>query len=213
MWVFRNKNPVYSGKENHTMLLSLLTKGTITWYHPAHLPVARIISKMSTLLLICWSLDPNPSPACGCHRKPFLLRTPRRRLLNLWHLLLPWPPSTEPKQKNPDLVFKHVYPRERVPRQSTETRKGGQAGCGEGYAPSKPPALHRTSHPGVGPQTHFRYCLPPSRGLIPCQSRQRCSGETGLRSIPCVKAPLIHFIFPYPFRRTMTPWPVTAPEL
>ena len=87
------------------MLLSLLTKGTIPCYHPAHLPVARIISKMSTLLLICRSLDPNQSPACGCHRKPFLLRTPGRRLLNLWHLLLPWPPSTEPKQKKSRPIF------------------------------------------------------------------------------------------------------------
>lgn len=52
----------------------------------------------------------------------------------------------------------------------------------------EPPRLDPTSYPGVGPQAHLSRCLSPSRGLIPCQLRQRSSGE-GLHSIPCVKAP------------------------
>lgn len=59
----------------------------------------------------------------------------------------------------------------------SERLKPGGCGAGGRVVPAARCSLlaQPTSHPGVGPQTHFGHCSPPPCGLIPCQSGQRCS--------------------------------------
>lgn len=71
------------------------------------------------------------------------------------------------------------------------------------------PGLLLTQHPGVRPQPHFNYCLLPLHGLIPAVSPAReMLSERKVCIASRVSDPaLIHFIFPYPFKLTMTTLP------
>lgn len=69
--------------------------------------------------------------------------------------------------------------------------------------------LMATSHPGVRPQPHFNYCLLPLHGLIPAVSLAcKMLSERKVCIASQMSDPaLIHFIFPYPFKLTMTTLP------
>lgn len=66
-----------------------------------------------------------------------------------------------------------------------------------------------TQHPGVRAQGHLGHCLLPLQGLIPSVSPacEMLSGRKVCVASPVSDPALIHFIFPYPFKLTMTTLP------
>lgn len=81
-------------------------------------------------------------------------------------------PRTKTKKQIPTyFFFKHVYQEEGW--QARGPARGGRGSEGASrslWDRGQPPVQVL----GLKP-THSGHCLPPSRGLIPCQSRQRCS--------------------------------------
>ena len=149
MLVFRQKKLFIQGK-NHARLLSLLiTKGTIiSWHHLVHFRVVHVISKTSPSLLVCRSRGPKggPAPAFSRPRKPFLLGAPSRRLLNPWHLLLPWPPVHRTKIKKSRPIFQTCLSKRKGGERAPEAGRLAEGGaCGPGSAAQPRGAVHLTS--------------------------------------------------------------------
>lgn len=118
----------------------------------------------------CFTPDPLESgsqstQALGCHPKPFSVKNSQRAAVEFLTSSAPLGPKhgTKTKQKNPDLFFKHVYPRERVAgRRPHEPWKGYLSGVSGG-----PVSPHSGARPPYGIQHHIQVLgLKPTSAIV-----------------------------------------------
>ena len=104
--------------------------------------------------------QPGLPPTFGCHPKPFSVKNSQRATVEFLTSSAPLAPKhwTKTKQnKNPDLFFKHVYPRERVAGQRPHEKWKGSLRSVSGG----PVSPHSMAWPPG------RYTIEPPRGPPP----------------------------------------------
>lgn len=131
-------------------------------------------------------------------------------------LQLPWPSSMKHKQtnkQNPHLFFQPCLSKRKASQRPCETvvdwalgRLGWAWPLQHPKPPSASPGLQVL---GLQAPPFIVYC--PPGVLIPCQSGRDVLGARPAEH-PCLKAPLIHFISAYPYRRTVTLCQSQPPE-